>query len=204
MKGSQSYIKSFYPDFFDKEEDSNFSQITHVLSVNKIKEMDSIQHLKEEIQLFDSILSKERIKEINTIDSPLLPIFIHTTQKKPYRTKFHFVCIARNIKDVYIQNIGTGEIIEETTIPENAKTVYYKTIIEDDEYISQSKFKFIVTTYDEFTYIAESDKINENIDKIGKLLDVPRREYVPVDKKQYPYTDPPFCDNKIETDYNYV
>ena len=110
----------------------------------------------------------------------------------------------------YIDTLGFS--IEADNIIYNNLRVY--TTDEDALLIPEDQFHIEIETYDEYHIIKgfpENDiplsneyDHDESLDEIGVLHNIPRKKYIPVNEKEYSFTEPPYNNKLSEDDYHYM
>lgn len=203
MKDSFKYLLKLFPFFLSKEEGSNFyksQSVTHEL----------VQGVYQSLfEVSESFRLNKRL-------------YVWREQSEDYVYKIHFVANYPRIKSVTLYKNDSVIYSDEYSYDEDVSQFEYSydgnTLNDtDNDYmvvIPEDTFKIIVETYDEFTIMKgypENDIIkgdeydhDESLDEIGALNNIPRKEYILVEKELYPVTEPPYNNRLTEDDYHYM
>ena len=196
MKNSLKYLLSQFPYFLNRQPSSNFYKTEKVYNEFLLKD------------LYESLF---RAYKSNHLDKPVL---VWREQSQPNEYTIFFEVNVDNIKEVVLYK--NNKIFHNITFTEEEeKNKYlYKYDGVSEEVIPVDTFSIHVETYDEYIFnkgIPENHTIKNNLfdqdkglDKLGKILDTPRRVYKTVDAEDYPKTFPTYCNEPIEQDYYYL
>lgn len=211
-RDSLNNLLKMFPYFFNKEPSSNFYKSQSITN-NQFKDL--YQSLFEVLESFH-ILKR---------------CLIWKVQNEAYNYFIHFVVNCPSIKSVdcykndeliyseeysYEDNVDSFVYIYDSLNDNNETTNSVNNFesISEENVIPDAKFRIVVETYDEKILekgFPENDKIENNIfdhdlslDRIGKLVNIPRKKYVTVDIDDYPNTEPPFNNSLTEDDYHYM
>jgi len=194
-------LLSKFPDFFNRNEDSNFFKSQSV-TANQLQKLDqAIFSISESLGLNKRCwIWKEQITKFD-YSIHFFANYPNIKSVKCYQNDYIIYTEAYNIEEEqntfnYIYNSST-EIDTETQI---------------QPIIPQDTFKIEVETYDGKIItkgFPENDEILNNIydhdtslDEIGALNNIPRKTYIPT--TDYEHTEPHYNDRLSEDDYHYM
>lgn len=189
----QKLLKKF-PVFLNKEIGSNFYKDKKVFN----------EEMKEIYQSLFIVYLSENLER---------PLNIWKEQVVENKYIIHFEVKLANLKSVKIHK--NDEVIYSKEFLLDNKKDYFKYSYTGNSLnkIPRDIFLLEVTTHDEYSFtkgFPENDtKLNNNfdhdesLDNIGKLLNVPRRQYIQVDDSLLFKTEPPYNNRLSEDDYHY-
>ena len=194
-------LLSKFPDFFNRNEDSNFFKSQSVTANQLQKLNQSIFAVSESLRLNKRCcIWKEQNTEFEYIIH-FVANYPNLKSVKCYQNDYVIYTEAYNIEEEkdsfnYIYNASTETDTETQIRP----------------IIPQDLFKIEIETYDGNIItkgFPENDEILGNIydhdtslDDIGALNNIPRKTYIPT--TDYEHTEPPYNDRLSEDDYHYM
>ena len=196
MKESLKWLLSKFPYFLSRQPESNFYKTEKVYDEFLLKD------------LYQSLFNTYKS---NHLDKPIL-VWREQTEANEYQ--IHFEVDIENIKEIII--LKNDSVIKSLNYSADESINNFSFTYEgvSEETIPLDAFSITVTTYDEYILqkgIPENDTIENNefdhdigLDKIGKILDTPRRTYKKVNESDYKKTFPTFCNEATEQDYYYL
>lgn len=186
MKESMKKLMDKFPYFLNKTKSSNFYKSEDVFN-DWFSMMDN--------DLFKTYISGYLRK----------PILIWKEQTEPYKYKMHFLVILDNLESVKLYKNDEAIYTKSYEIGEDNKVFYFAYKGESLNIIPDDTFIVKVYTSDEYSLEkAYPTDIDETLDSIGELNDIPRKKYSIVDASEYPYTEPPYNDQPVEDDFHYM
>ena len=194
-KDSLKKLLDEFPDFMNKNEDSNFYKSQDVTN-------------RQFQDLYQSLFN---ISESFNLDKNCL---IWKTQTVAYDYSINFVASYPNLKSVSC--FKNNELIysEEYLYEDDVGSFQYIHEDSSENVIPVDTFEIRVETYNEYHvekgFPENDEKMGDiydhdySLDIFGRLNNIPRKEYILVDEVYYPFTEPPYNNRLTEDDYHYL